>query len=89
MDVMLMDTPVSFRNPNEQIRLKGMVVITITENFTDSNWAAITTKIRNTATAMAWYREENSSFIIRSILLVPLFDGSSQIRGNHLAFDLG
>ena len=45
--------------------------MTITENFTDSNWLAMTTNTRNTAMAIAEYREPNSSCIILSRLLVP------------------
>ena len=48
-----MVTPVSFRKPKEPIRLNGIVVITIKENLGDSNCAAITTKSRNTAVAIA------------------------------------
>ena len=33
-------------SPKEPIKLNGIVVITMIENFGDSNWAAITTKIR-------------------------------------------
>ncbi len=64
-------TPVSFKSPKEPTRLKGMVVITMKENFGDSNCAAMTTKIRNTATAIALYSPENYSCIIRSLELVP------------------
>ena len=53
IEVMLMVTPVSFRRPKEPIRLKGIVVITMKENFGDSNWAAMTTKTRKAAVAMA------------------------------------
>ena len=71
MEVMDMLTPVSFRSPKEPTRLNGIVVMTMKENFGDSNCADITTKIRNTATAIALYSPENSSCIIRSLELVP------------------
>ena len=48
-----MVVPVSFRSPKEPTRLNGIVVMTMKENFGDSNWAALTTNTRNTATAMA------------------------------------
>ena len=53
IDVILMVVPVSFRSPKEPTRLKGIVVMTMKENFGDSNWAAMTTNTRNTATAIA------------------------------------
>ena len=53
MEVMLMVTPVKPSSPKDPTRLNGIVVITMTENFGDSNWAAMTTNTRNTATAMA------------------------------------
>ena len=53
IEVMLMVVPVNFKSPKEPTRLKGIVVMTIKENFGDSNCAAITTKTKNTATAMA------------------------------------
>ena len=65
-------TPVSFSNPKEPTKLNGMVVITMMENFTDSNCAAMTTNTRNTAIAIARYRELNSLFIIRSRLFCPM-----------------
>ena len=71
-DVILMLTPVSFSNPKEPTKLKGMVVITMMENFTDSNCAAMTTNTRKTAIAIARYRELNSLFIIRSRLFCPM-----------------
>ena len=69
--VILIVTPVIFRKPKEPTRLNGIVVMTITENFTDSNWLAMTTNTRNTAMAIAEYREPNSYCIILSRLLVP------------------
>ena len=53
IEVMLMVTPVSFKRPKEPIRLNGIVVMTIKENFGDSNCAAKITKTRKTAMAMA------------------------------------
>ena len=40
-------------SPKAPIKLNGMVVITMKEYLGDSNWAAITTNIRNTAVPMA------------------------------------
>ena len=67
-----MVTPVSFSSPKEPTRLKGMVVMTMKENFGDSNCADITTNTMNTAMAMARYRAENSSCIIRSMEFTPV-----------------
>ena len=53
IDVILMVVPVSFRSPKEPTRLNGIVVMTMKENFGDSNCAAMTTNTRNTATAIA------------------------------------
>ena len=62
---MLMEQSVSHNSPNAPIRLNGIVVMTIPENLIvrDSNWAAITTKIKNTAIASALNRDANSSFL--------------------------
>ena len=65
---MLMGLSASQRRPKAPIRENGIVVITMMENLGDSNWAAMTTNTRNTAMAMAWPREENSSFIISSMV---------------------
>lgn len=62
-ETMLMEQSVSHNSPNAPIRLNGIVVMTIPENLIDSNWAAITTKIKNTAIASALNRDANSSFL--------------------------
>ena len=62
-ETMLMEQSVSHNSPNAPIRLNGMVVMTIPENLIDSNWAAITTKIKNTAIASALNKDANSSFL--------------------------
>mgnify|MGYP007026185381 CR=1 FL=1 len=72
IDVILMLTPVICKSPKEPMRLNGMVVITMKENFGDSNCADSTTNTRNTATAIAWYKAANSSCIIRFMELTPL-----------------
>ena len=53
MEVILIVVPVSFKSPKEPTRLNGIVVMTMKENFGDSNCAAMTTNTRNTATAIA------------------------------------
>ncbi len=48
----------------------GIVVITMMENFGDSNWVAMTTKIRNIAMAMAFPndRTPRSASLIGTLL---------------------
>ena len=55
----------------KNIKLKGMQVITISENLGDSNCIAITINTRKMAEAMASYNVPNSSFICCCILLTP------------------
>ena len=63
-EVMLIGQSTNHKNRKEPIRANGIVVITMMENFGDSNCAAITTNTRNTAVAIACPRDANSSFII-------------------------
>ena len=59
-------------SPKAPIRLNGMVVMTMKEYLGDSNWAAMTTNIRNTAVPIAPYRAENSSFMELSMEFSPM-----------------
>ena len=66
MDTLLIGLPARYRRPKEPITLKGRVVITISENLGDSNWIAMTMKIRNTPVTRAPPRAPSSSPIISS-----------------------
>ena len=67
MEVMLILQFARNRNPKEPIRANGIVVMTMTENFTDSNCAAITTNTRKIAIITAWNKALNSSPIRSSM----------------------
>ena len=89
MEVMDMLTLVSFKSPKEPTRLNGMVVITMKENFGDSNCAAMTTKIRNTATAIALYRP-GELLLHHTVSGVGATDnGSGQVRADNPIIDFG
>ena len=62
-EIILMAESASHSIPKEPIKLNGIVIITIRENFSDSNCIAITTKIRKMAVAIAPKMAENSSFM--------------------------
>ena len=72
MEFILIGQSARNRNPKEPIKLNGIVAITIRENFGDSNWIAMTMKIRKIAVTSAIPNAESSSPIDSSRLLVAI-----------------
>ena len=66
-EVILMGSPVINRRPREPIRLNGMLSMTISEYFGDSNCMAMTSNTRNMAAAIAQPSAVKDSTIISSM----------------------